>query len=246
MAEKLDFEPTEPAEQPTSIHDLTPKMQLTGRVTSIDLYGAFVDIGIGRDALVHISKLSSGAVNRVDEVLTVGDEVTVYVDRVDTQTGRVSLTMVKPLDVTWHDLKPGQVFNGTITRLEPYGAFVDIGAERPGLLHVSEFADEGIRHPSELYSVNQEISVRVVDYDRRRRRIDLGLARAGSDEASQEEEQPEEMPTAMEVALRQALEDTDSPLLPAPRKQRSQRRSRGRRRAVQDDILSRTLSSRKS
>jgi ribosomal protein S1 len=238
MAEETEMTPP-----PSSIHDLHPKMQLTGQVTKVDLYGAFVDIGIGRDALVHISKLKRGAVNRVEEILSVGDEVTVYVDRIDADAGRVSLTMIKPLDVTWNDLKPGQVYQGKITRLEPYGAFVDIGAERPGMVHVSEMGDDLGGRPNEVFSIGQELEVKVVNFDRRKRRIDLSLSSQATAEDVMEDEAAEELPTEMEMALRKALEGSDIDFTPP--KQRG-RRSRSRRRHVQNDILNRTLQNRKS
>ena len=112
MANEQVIENAPSKEQPTSIHDLRPKMQLAGRVTRIDLYGAFVDIGIGQDALIHISNIRRGRVNRVDEVLSEGDEVNVYVSKIDAASGRVSLTMIKPLDVTWSDLRKGSVYSG--------------------------------------------------------------------------------------------------------------------------------------
>jgi ribosomal protein S1 len=237
-------EETEMTAPPSSIHDLRPKMKLTGHVTKVDLYGAFVDIGIGRDALVHISKMKRGAVNRVEEILSVGDEVTVYIDRIDPDAGRVSLTMIKPLDVTWNDLKPGQVYTGTITRLEPYGAFVDIGAERAGMVHVSEMGDDLGGRPNEVFSLGQELEVKVVNFDRRKRRIDLSLSIHASIEEIGDEA-GEELPTEMEMALRKALEGSDIDF--APPKTRGRRpRSRRRRRHVQDDLLNRTLQNRKS
>ena len=243
MAHETAIEDTVATDSPTSIHDLRPKMMLKGRVTKIDLYGAFVDIGIGRDALIHISRIKRGPVNRVDEVLSEGDEVMVWVSRVDSSSGRVSLTMIKPLDVTWNDLKKGDVYTGRVTRLEPYGAFVEIGAERPGLIHVSEMGDEG-RRPSEIFSLDQEVTVGILDFDRRKKRIDLTLAREDASSISAGEEAEEEPPaTAMEVALRRALEETDTPIDLRPRKGR---RSRSRGRRTQDDILSRTLRNRKS
>jgi small subunit ribosomal protein S1 len=243
MAHESEIEETVAPDSPATFHDLRPKMMLTGRVTKIDLYGAFVDIGIGRDALIHISRLKRGPVNRVDEVLSEGDEVTVWVSRVDSESGRVSLTMIKPLDVTWNELKKGDIYTGRITRLEQYGAFVEIGAERPGLIHVSEMGDE-LRRPSELFSVDQEVSVSILDFDRRKKRIDLTLAREEASEAGGSEEEEDAPPaTAMEVALRRAFEETDAPLALSTKKDR---RSRGRGRRAQDEILSRTLRSRKS
>ena len=237
-------EETEMTTPPSSIHDLHSKMQLTGHVTKVDLYGAFVDIGIGRDALVHISKLKRGAVNRVEEILSVGDEVTVYVDRIDADAGRVSLTMIKPLDVTWNDLKAGQVYEGKITRLEPYGAFVDIGAERPGMVHISEMGHDLGGRPNEVFSIGQAIEVKVVNFDRKKRRIDLSLSTQATAADIMEDETAEELPTEMEMALRKALEGSDIEYY-SPPKQKG-RRSRSRRRHTQDDILNRTLQNRKS
>jgi len=244
MADKMVLETNAPVERPSSINDLRRKMQLTGQVTKIDLYGAFVDIGIGRDALIHISKLKRGSVNRVSDILSEGEEVTVYVDKVDTKAGRVSLTMIKPLDVNWNDLKKGQVYNGKITRLEQYGAFVDIGAERSGLVHISEMGEQFIQHPHDLFSVDEQVAVSVLDFDRRKKRIDLALAVDKADQTeAEDEEEEEETLTAMEMALRKAFEDTDIPP-PLPRKSQRSRRSRGRK--TQDDILTRALRNRKS
>jgi len=241
MAEEIKVT-TEKA-NPTSIHDLNPKMELLGTVSKTDLYGAFVDIGVGRDGLVHISRIRKGAINRVDEVLSVGEKVTVYIDRVDAKTGRISLTMLKPLEVTWRDLQKGQTYHGKVTRVEQYGIFVDIGAERPGLAHISELGDEISRHPNELYTVNQSIDVRVLDYDRKKRRIDLSLNQAETVEQTDEEEAVE-LPTAMEMAMRSAYANTDTDL-PSP-SQRKQGRRRAKRRQRQNDLLERTLRSRKS
>jgi ribosomal protein S1 len=229
---------------PGNPRELHLKMQLQGRVTSIDLYGAFVDIGVGQDALVHISKIRKGPINRVEEALSVGDEVTVYVDKIDPRAGRVSLTMIKPLDVSWGDIQAGNVYHGTITRLEAYGLFVEIGAERPGMVHISELAEQHIRHPSELYAVGDHIDVRVVNCDRKKRRIDLALASTGS-EAEPDEADVEGMEsfTAMEFAMRKAMDSSDSDYYA---RRRAFRQGRQKQNDVQDDILSRTLRHRRS
>jgi small subunit ribosomal protein S1 len=249
MAEESTNDNASPAGQPSTIHDLRPKMKLTGRVTKTDLYGAFVDIGIGRDALVHISKIQKGAVNRVEDVLSVGDEIAVYVDRVDSATGRVSLTMIKPLDVTWRDLERGQVFDGTVTRVEPYGIFVDIGAERPGLVHVSEMGEGFVSHPNDLFKIDDHVSVRVLEYDRKKRRIDLAVVKDPSEVVIPPAEEAEDAPppTAMEWALREAFKEADEDF-PAEHTGKKPRRERNRayRRSVQEDLLERTLRTRKS
>lgn len=70
-------------------------MELQGTVRNVVDFGAFVDIGVKQDGLVHISKLSNQFVKHPLDVVSVGDIVTVWVDGVDVQKGRVSLSMVK-------------------------------------------------------------------------------------------------------------------------------------------------------
>ena len=130
-----------PAAAPQSLADLRPKMELPGKVARLELYGAFIDIGLDTPALIHISQLGSEHVNRVSDVLHTGDEVTVWIDKVDLQRNKITVTMIKPLAVDWNDLQEGQVYTGKVTRLENFGAFVDIGAPKEGLVHVSEVSN---------------------------------------------------------------------------------------------------------
>ncbi len=189
--------------QPQSIADLKPKMRLPGTVKETYLYGAVVDIGLERDGMVHISQLAPKRINRVTDVVQPGDSVEVWVTKVDPEQGRIGLTMVEPPEVDWRELATDQVYNGTVTRMENYGVFVDIGAERPGLLHVREMSDDYIRHPSELVKIGDEIEVRVLKLDRRKRRIDLAMPDPGAMLEEMEEEQKPTQ-TAMEIALQRA------------------------------------------
>ncbi len=235
--------------KPQSIDNLEPKMKLTGTVTRLELYGAFIDLGVGTNALIHISQLGEEHVNRVADILNIGDEVTVWVDKVDPQRGQIMVTMIEPLAVDWRDLKKGNVYSGTITRLETYGAFVNIGAEREGLVHISEMSHGYVKHPSEVAAVGDEVQVEVLGSSKRKRRIDLSMkslldapepeepTMAEIKEAyEEEEEEQEEFATAMEIALREAL-GSDAPA----RKQSKKSRKRKSKRRRQDDILSRTL-----
>jgi small subunit ribosomal protein S1 len=224
--------------KPHTISDLDPKMQLQGIVKEVQLYGALVDIGLERDGMVHISQLAPTRVNRVSDVVQPGDEVTVWVTQVDVEKQRVGLTMVEPAEVDWDELAEGQTRTGVVTRLEAYGAFVDIGAQRPGLLHVREMAAGYVRHPSELVSVGDELEVRVLKIDRRKRRIDLSLMGAEEEVPDDEPEGPQL--TAMEIALQRAQ----------GRQQKTQSR-RSRRSSAPDlsereAILERTLKGRRS
>ena len=250
---------TEAAPTPTTIDELEPKMKLTGTVNRLELYGAFIDIGVGVNALVHISRLSTGHVNRVSDVLQVGDEVTLWIDKVDPNTKQIMVTLIEPLKVDWRDLKNGQTYTGTVIRLENYGAFVDIGAEREGLVHISEISHDYVKHPSEQLSVGDELQVQVLGFSKRKRRIDLSIKNLLEKPASEAEtysaveqaqvfkddevEEFEEAPTAMEFAFRQAMGDDSVDAIERGRRRKSGRKGRKRRRSrrEQEDLLDRTL-----
>lgn len=175
-AETMEITPEITTEDPpTSLADLTPKMQLTGTVKRLELYGAFIDLGIDATGLVHISKIGGEQVNRVSDVLKEGDEVTVWVEKIDPERQQVMLTMVPPLAVDWTELKTDQVYDGKVTRLETFGAFVSIGAEREGLVHISELSHNYIKHPSDVVNIGDEVQVKVLGFNRRKRRIDLSM-----------------------------------------------------------------------
>lgn len=237
--------------QPKSINELKPKMKLHGAVVRLELYGAFINVGVGVNALVHISQLGKEHVNRVADVLTVGDEITVWVDKVDPQREQIMVTMIEPLAVEWKDLRVGQTHTGTVSRLETYGAFINIGAEREGLVHISELSHDYVKHPSEVVSIGDEVQTQVLGFSKRKRRIDLSIkallekpeAQAPAPREVQAfvdfEEEDDDMPTAMEIALRAAMGDS-IPQKPS-RRDRRRRRRRDKMRNQQDDILNRTL-----
>ena len=154
-----------------NLKDLKPAMKLEGRVTKTDLMGAFVDVGAECDGLIHISKIKDGQVNRVEDVVEVGQEVEVWVHRVDSKTGRLELSMLKPILLKWKDIKTGEHLKGKIIRIENFGAFVDVGAERPGLVHISEMSNDYVNDPSEIVSLGDEVEVNVIEVDRKKRQI---------------------------------------------------------------------------
>lgn len=235
MTEELNQGATPPEGRPTNIRQLRPKMKLQGKVTRVELFGAFVDIGVGRDGLVHISQLQRDRVNRVAKVVSEGDEVTVWVQRVAPRQGRISLTMIEPPEHTLEDLEPGMVLAGKVTRLERYGAFVDIGVERDGLLHVSEIAPGYVKDPTEYVSVGDKVEVRVVSVNLRKGQIELSMKDLPTDEPEETEEE-EVPPTTVELALKEAMA--------RPERKAEQKSRRKRRKALDDEraeILTRTL-----
>jgi len=155
---------------------LQPKVRLTGKVIKTTIAGAIVDIGQKVPGVIHISQLQKDSVNRVEEIIQVGQEVNVWVRRV--HDDRVELTMVEPLTLEWRELKPDMVVKGKVSRLEAYGAFVEIGAERPGLVHVSEISHDYVKNPSEVLKEGDEVEAKILDVDRRKKQIRLSIKAA--------------------------------------------------------------------
>jgi ribosomal protein S1 len=152
---------------------LEPKTKLNGKILKTTLAGALVDIGQSLPGVLHISQISETPVNKVEDVLKEGQEVTVWVKRV--RKDRIELTMIEPLAYEWKELKPDMVVKGKVTRLESYGAFVDFGAERPGLIHVSELAHGYVKTASDVVKAGDEVEAKVLDVDRRKRQIRLSI-----------------------------------------------------------------------
>jgi small subunit ribosomal protein S1 len=172
-------------------NDVKPKMHYTGTVVKTGLAGAIIDVGIGRPAVIHISQIvpetQEQPIKRVEDVLKVGQQVDVWVKRV--KDDRVELTMIKPLDLEWRDIKKGMTIKGQVVRLEKFGAFVEIGAERPGLIHISEMAHGYVRQPSDVVKEGDEIEAQVIDVNRKKKQIKLSL-KALQPEPVKEEELP--------------------------------------------------------
>jgi len=215
---------------PSNIKDIKNKMYFRGKVVKTTLAGALVDIGIDTPGMVHISQLQKSPVKRVEDVLHEGDEVDVWVRRVSPKKGRIELTMIKPLGLEWGEIKKDMVITGKVIRLEKFGAFVDIGAERPGLVHISEMTHDFIRTPGDVVKEGDDVEVKVLDVIKPKKQIKLSMKALQDkpeevvkttiekidkrEQHSREQEKETEskevvkeapVPTAMEVALREAM-----------------------------------------
>jgi len=222
-------------------NDLKPGFKTEGKVVRLEKFGAFVDVGAETDGLVHISEMGSGRVNKPSDVVSDGDIITVWVKDADRKSRRISLSMQEPPEVDIRTLKPDTVLTGKVVRLETFGAFIDIGAGRDGMIHVSEMGRGYVGNPSEIMSVGDEVQVRVLEVDARRGRISLSMKDLPADAYIVDEEQ-EELPSSMELALRDAMEREGMPLPPKERQKRRQKKSKRRRSWDEDDIYARTLS----
>ena len=98
-----------------SIDNLKIGQHLHGTVKNITEFGAFVDVGIPQDGLVHISKLAKWKVEKVEDVVSLGQEVDVWVKKVDKKRGRLSLTMIKPISLRLRDIEEEAELDGTVS-----------------------------------------------------------------------------------------------------------------------------------
>lgn len=242
----------------TELSEIKRKTQYTGRVIKTTLAGAVVDIGLETPGVVHISQLQAEPVNRVEDVVQVGQTVEVWIRRIDPKKGRIELTMIRPLDLEWREIAKDMVVRGKVTRLEKFGAFVDIGAERPGLVHISEMAYDYIKSPNEVVKEGDEIEVKVLNVDRRKKQIKLSMkaleeppmkvAREVQHAPAREPREMKEsgdagekeapIPTAMEMALRQAMERNQHQAEPTESKGRAKSKPK---KTELESILARTL-----
>lgn len=241
---------------------LSVGQQLQGTVKRITEFGAFVDIGVGRDGLIHISELSTTRVAKVTDVLKEGQEVTLWIKKLDRDRNRISLTMIEPGKRTIRDLQVGEVVEGTVTRILPYGAFIDIGVGRDALLHVREMSNGFVTKPEDVVKIGDTVNVRILEIARRRNRIDLSMkglreepempvetptarAEAPVDEEPEEAFEDKfaeiEALTTMQLAFMRAQERSGV-TLPMAKGKKQKRSQAAQKRAVQNDIIERTLS----
>lgn len=231
--------------------EIKAKERYTGTVLKTTLQGALVDIGSEIPAFIHISQAVKDGdpkkqINSIEEVLEKGQKMDFWVKRV--RNDRIELTMKEPLAMEWREIKPGMTVKGQIVRLETFGAFVEIGAERPGLIHISELSHSYVRTPGEVVREGDEVEAKVLEVNRRKKQIKLSIkalqelpepmsAPQNNPAKKQEEEQKEPDLTAMEIAMRQAMEKAENAEKTANKKARKSKETS----SEQEELLSRTL-----
>ncbi len=150
-----------------------------GVVKSITDFGAFVDLG-GVDGLLHVSEMSWKKIHHPSEVVKVGDEIDVFIKALDPENRKISLGHRKDEDNPWLHFeanhKVGDIVNGTVVRLVPFGAFVDVDGV-DGLIHISELSWRRINHPSEVLSEGQVVECYIKDIDTEKQKLSLGYKR---------------------------------------------------------------------
>ncbi len=159
-------------------------MRLKGRVRSIQKFGVFVDLG-GKDGLVHVSELSWNRVEDPNTFVKMGQEVEVVVTDINTETGKLGLSMKKaqedPVEQLGATLQVGQTTTGKVTRLKDFGAFVELGEGVEGLIHISDLAHYRVRHPKDILKAGETVSVKVLAIELDKRQIKLSLKALAAD-----------------------------------------------------------------
>jgi len=251
----------------SSSSELERKMHLKGKVIKTNKAGAIIDIGVEKPALLHVSQIileQDQPILRVEDSLKIGQEVDVYIRSM--RDDRIEVSMKEPLALEWREIDKGMVVKGKVTQMENFGVFVDIGAERPGLVHVSELTHGFVRDASEIVSVGDEVEAKVLEFNRRKKQIKLSMKamqpgldeiegvtitparpnRRGKKGKSKKAEhtaktEPQEAePTVMEIALKAAMAKSEKEQPGA-----ESRSKKGKNISdIQEDILSRTLNQR--
>jgi len=239
---------------------LEPKTKLSGKVLKTTLAGALVDVGQSIPGVIHISQLSQDPVNKVEDIVKEGQTIDVWVRRV--RKDRIELTMIEPLALEWKEIEPDMIVKGKVVRLEAYGAFVDIGAERPGMVHVSELAHGYVKTPNEIVKEGDEVEAKVLDVNRKKKQIKLSMKalepeieefkpakkeikksgkptpKKETTEATSQDEQKEAELTVMQIAWQEALNKANAD------RAYKVKRAKSNVSQEQEDILERTMKKR--
>ncbi|HVX34462.1 MAG TPA: 30S ribosomal protein S1 [Solirubrobacterales bacterium] len=157
-----------------------PGQVVEGKISTIVDFGAFVDLD-GIDGLIHISELSWSHVNHPSEVVAIGDTVRIKVLDIDRDRQRISLGLKQTQEDPWQRVisthRPGDVLEGTVTKVVAFGAFVEILPGVEGLVHISELADHHVENPSEVVEPGSKLNVKILEIDEDRRRLSLSIKR---------------------------------------------------------------------
>ncbi|MBN2406127.1 MAG: 30S ribosomal protein S1 [Elusimicrobia bacterium] len=158
---------------------LYPGKTIKGRVSGIKTFGAFIDLG-GIDGLLHISELSWGHVDKVEDIVKVGDEIEVKIKSFNPKSNKISLSLKETQPHPWENIesefKPGDVIDGKVTGVTSYGAFVELKPGVEGLIKTEEISwTENVKHPGDKLAVNDAVKIKIIEIDLENKKIALSL-----------------------------------------------------------------------
>jgi small subunit ribosomal protein S1 len=181
LSRRAWLEETQKEQREDFLANLKPGEVRRGTVSSVVNFGAFVDLG-GMDGLVHVSELSWKHVDHPGSVVQVGDEIDVQVLEVDLDRERISLSLKATQQDPWQEFasnhQVGELVYGRVTKLVPFGAFVQVGDGIEGLVHISEMSAHHVDLPEQVVTPGEELWVKIIDLDLQRRRISLSIKQA--------------------------------------------------------------------
>jgi len=181
LSRKAHLEQEQSGERKSFLENLEVGNIKEGKISSIVNFGAFVDIG-GMDGLVHVSELSWRHVENPNEVVKVGDTVTVKVLEIDNDKERISLSIKQVTEDPWSDFelqyKQDDIVDGEVTKVVPFGAFVTIGKGVEGLVHVSEISVDKVDSPELALAIGQKVKIKITELDIPKRRVNLSIKQA--------------------------------------------------------------------
>jgi len=181
LSRRAWLEETQREQREDFLANLKPGEVRKGVVSSVVNFGAFVDL-CGMDGLIHVSELSWKHVDHPGSVVSVGDEVEVQVLDVDLDRERISLSLKATQQDPWQEFatshRVGELVYGRVTKLVPFGAFVQVGDGIEGLVHISEMSAHHVDLPEQVVTPGEELWVKIIDLDLQRRRISLSIKQA--------------------------------------------------------------------
>ena len=181
LSAKAFLEETSREKRDQFLDNLKPGEVREGEISSVVAFGAFVNLG-GMDGLIHVSELSWKHVDHPSQVVQVGQKVKVKVLEVDMSRERISLSLKATQQDPWQEFatthEVGQLVYGRVTKLVPFGAFVQVGEGIEGLVHISEMSAHHVEAPEQIVTPGEELWVKIIDLDLARRRISISIKQA--------------------------------------------------------------------
>ncbi|NLJ72827.1 MAG: bifunctional 4-hydroxy-3-methylbut-2-enyl diphosphate reductase/30S ribosomal protein S1 [Syntrophomonadaceae bacterium] len=155
-----------------------------GKVKRIVDYGAFIDLG-GYEGLLHVSELDHRRINHPSDVLAEGEDIEVYILAIDREQERVSLSRKALLKSPWENFIENNheedIITGTVVRIAPFGAFVELLPGVDGLIHISQLANFHVEKPEDVVSIGEEISIKIISLDLEEKKVGLSLKQVAED-----------------------------------------------------------------
>jgi len=187
--------------------------QYTGKVKSLTSFGAFVDLG-GVDGMVHKTELSWKRIKSPADVVSVGDEITVFVKSFDAEKKRISLGYrteeMNPWTIFTTNYAVGDIVTVKIVNMMPFGAFAEVIDGVDGLIHISQIAMTKIARPADVLEIGQTVDVKIVGIDGEKQKVSLSIRELLEEAKALEEGMPEDAQEAVEEVAEEAAEAVDA------------------------------------